>query len=93
MEKKDIIKLSFLLAILLILLVPRFYKLQKNKNKLQTRIQIQKHRIDQLKRDNIALEREIQLLKEDPDYREEVARNEMGLIKKGEIIYRTVPEN
>jgi len=93
MEKKDIIKIGSLLAILLILLVPRFYRLQKNKNKLRTQIQFQKQRIEQLKKENTALEKEIQLLIEDPDYREEVARNEMGLIKKGEIIYRTAPEN
>jgi len=93
MEKKDIIKICSLLAILLILLVPRFYRLQKNKNKLRTQIQFQKQRIEQLKKENTALEKEIQLLIEDPDYREEVARNEMGLIKKGEIIYRTAPEN
>ena len=93
MEKKDIIKICSLLAILLILLVPRFYRLQKNKNNLRTQIQFQKQRIEQLKKENTALEKEIQLLIEDPDYREEVARNEMGLIKKGEIIYRTAPEN
>lgn len=93
MEKRDIIKISLVLVILLILLVPRFYKLQRNKNKLRTQIQFQKQRIEQLKKENTALGEEIQLLKEDPDYREEVARNEMGLIKKGEIIYRTSPEN
>ncbi len=93
MEKKDIIKISFILAILLILLVPRFYRLQRNKNKLRAQIQLQKQRIEQLRKENAALGEEIQLLKEDPDYREEIARNEMGLIKKGEIIYRTLPEN
>jgi cell division protein FtsB len=93
MEKKDIIKIGLALTILLILLVPRFYKLQKNKNELKAQIQFQKQRIEQLRQENVALEREIYLLKEDPDYREEVARNEMGLIKKGEIIYRTAPEN
>jgi len=50
MEKKDIIKICSLLAILLILLVPRFYRLQKNKNKLRTQIQFQKQRIEQLQK-------------------------------------------
>ena len=93
MEKRNIIKIGLLVAILLILLAPRFYRLQRNKNKLRAQVEFQKQKIEQLKKENTALEKEILLLREDPDYREEVARNEMGLIKKGEIIYRTVPEN
>jgi cell division protein FtsB len=92
MEKKDIIKLGIILAIVLVILVPRFYRLHKNKSDLRQQIQLQKQRIEELKNENTALEEEIKLLKEDPDYREEVLRNEMGLIKKGEIIYRKAPE-
>ena len=93
MEKRNIIKIGLLVAILLILLAPRFYRFQMNNNKLREQFDFQKQKIEQLKKENTALEKEILLLREDPDYREEVARNEMGLIKKGEIIYRTVPEN
>lgn len=44
--------------------------------------------IDKLSRDNNELEAKIELLKKDPDYVEKVAREELGMIKKNEKVYK-----
>lgn len=44
--------------------------------------------IDKLSRDNNNLEAKIELLKKDPDYVEKVAREELGMIKKNEKVYK-----
>ena len=47
--------------------------------------------IEELKKSNVELEREITKIKTDPVYMEKVAREELGVIKKGEIIYKILP--
>ncbi len=42
---------------------------------------------EQLRENNTALRQEINKLKKDPVYLEEVARRQFGLIKKNEVIY------
>lgn len=42
---------------------------------------------EQLRESNTALRQEINKLKKDPIYLEEVARRQFGLIKKNEVIY------
>jgi cell division protein FtsB len=39
-----------------------------------------------------ALEEEKHLLKNDPEYLEKVIRDELGLVRPGEIVYKFVPE-
>jgi cell division protein FtsB len=39
--------------------------------------------------ENIALKKNIALLKDDPSYIEMTARNELGMVKKGDLVYRT----
>lgn len=46
----------------------------------------------QLEQDNRELEKEINRLKNDPSYLEEVARREHGLLKKNEYIYDFSPQ-
>jgi len=41
--------------------------------------------------DNAKLRKRIVLLKEDLPYIETVARNELGMVKKGDVVYRFVP--
>ena len=50
-------------------------------------------KIQQLEKRQAALKEEKRLLEEDPVYLEKVAREKMGLIKEGEVIYRIQPEN
>ncbi len=45
-----------------------------------------------LEQERDTLVREKERLEKEPEYREKVAREEMGLIRKGEVIYRIVPE-
>jgi cell division protein FtsB len=39
--------------------------------------------------ENITLKKNITLLRNDPSYIEMVARNELGMVKKGDLVYRT----
>jgi cell division protein FtsB len=43
---------------------------------------------DELIRENLSLYREIERLKNDPDYVENVARNELGVIGKDEVVIK-----
>lgn len=45
-------------------------------------------RIEKLDRENEKMAGEIELLKNDPEYIEHIAREELGMIKPGEILYR-----
>ena len=38
--------------------------------------------------ENIALKKNILLLRNDPSYIEMMARNELGMVKKGDLVYR-----
>ena len=40
--------------------------------------------------ENIALKKNIALLKDDASYIEMTARNELGMVKKGDLVYRIV---
>jgi len=44
-----------------------------------------------LKRENLTLYRTIDRLKNDPDYIESIARRELGMIRKGEVILKPAP--
>jgi cell division protein FtsB len=44
-----------------------------------------------LKRENLILYRTIERLKSDPEYIESVARKELGMIRKGEVILKPRP--
>ncbi len=49
--------------------------------------------IQQLKERNAQLVEERRLLEDDPIYLEKVAREKMGIVREGEIIYRIMPMN
>ena len=75
--------------IVFVLFLPSYTELQdlKQKNRdydLQIR---------QLKEQNGNLVEEKRRLEEDPAYLEKVAREKMGLIKEGEVIYKILPAN
>ena len=50
-------------------------------------------RIEELKIKNIELVQEKKLLEEDPVYLERVAREKMGIVKEGEVVYRLMPSS
>lgn len=62
-----------------------FYKLKMKKDNLS-------RKNDELKKENLSLYREIERLKNDPDYVEDVARKELGVIGKDEVIIQVKPK-
>jgi len=63
---------------------PQFMKLEKL-NQTDRRLQL---RIEAEERKNRHLQKEEQQLRTNPDYVEKVAREKLGLIKQGEVIYK-----
>ncbi len=60
------------------------FKLKTEKNRL-----LQENA--RLKRENLTMYRTIERLKNDPDYIESIARRELGMIRKGEVILKSTP--
>ena len=86
-------KIKIIIAIVILLLlfavfIPGYSKLQKLKSINQDLTK----EIEKLKIENIQLTKEAKKLTEDPLYVEKVARKEMGMSKKGEVIYRIVDD-
>ena len=91
--KKNILLVLAIVAMCLRLLVivigengiSDLYRLKKQKENLS-----QKN--DELKKENITYYREIERLKHDPRYVEDVARKELGVIGKDEVIIKVKPK-
>ncbi|MCK5305877.1 MAG: septum formation initiator family protein [Candidatus Omnitrophica bacterium] len=88
MEKKRIITIVFIVGGI-VFLTSIFLPLELKRDKLEQERVLGGEAIERLEKENSALREEVKLLKEDSDYREEVARGELGLVKKNEIIYRS----
>ena len=87
MEKKIIIFFLILFVLALIYLRPYSkYRELSIKNKVLT------EEIEYLKNVNRGLEEEKQALENDPAFVEKRAREKMGIVKEGEVIYRIIPE-
>jgi len=72
---------------LLIIFLPGYTKLQelKDKNKdLETKIKY-------LNVENALLQQELKRIEDDPTYQEKIARDKMGIVRKGEIPIKIVP--
>ncbi len=72
---------------LLIIFLPGYTKLQELKDRnrdLETKIR-------RLNVENSLLQQEIQRIENDPLYQEKIARDKMGIVKKGEIPVKIVP--
>ena len=89
MNKKKLIWLSLLLLFLFIVFLPTISQKQRlvERNK-----QLKKDIVD-LKEENDNLREEKILLEDNPEYLEKVAREKMGLIKEGEVIYKLAPSD
>ena len=86
MLKNAFLLFAVAFAILLIFL-PSFSKWQDVKQ----RDREYQEKIKDLKEEHQGLLEEKRLLEEDPDYLEKVAREKMGLIREGEVIYHLTP--
>ncbi len=87
--KKNPIKIFLIAIIIVVVFLPSYTKMQdlKQKNKEYSQ------EIEALVKENNLLKEENRLLEEDPEYLEKVAREKMGLIREGEVIYRILPED
>jgi cell division protein FtsB len=81
---------SFLVGagILLVLFFPGYAKIQELRQKNREL----EATIKKLEKENYAIHQEKERLENDPEYLEQVGRKELGIVKKGEIVYRLVPD-
>ncbi|VAW14681.1 hypothetical protein MNBD_BACTEROID05-1225 [hydrothermal vent metagenome] len=86
---KNAIVIFVIALLVLVFFLPSFSK----KQDLLKRNQDLKKQIEDLTQKNIDLLKEQKLLEEDPEYLEKVAREKMGLVKEGEVIYRIIPSS
>ena len=85
MERKKIaLYVLVLAAALCVVFLPGYSKLQK----LREENEQHKKRIQLLEEHNEKLKGELAKMREDPDYVEKKARDKLGIVKKGEIIYK-----
>jgi cell division protein FtsB len=57
--------------------------------RMKERLMALKKQNHEMTLENIALKKNITLLRENPAYIEMMARNELGMVKKGDLVYRT----
>ena len=74
--------------IVFLLFLPSYTKMQDLRQKNS---ELAKE-LRELKHQNAQLKRERALLENDPVYLEKVAREKMGLIREGEVVYKMVPQ-
>ena len=84
MAKKKLIHTAIAVFILLAIFLPGFSKLQQLREKNRNL----ERRIEMLKRANEGLKIETEKLENDPSYVEKVAREKLGMARKGEIILK-----
>jgi cell division protein FtsB len=73
---------------LLVLFLPGYTKLQELRDKNR---ELSK-KIRRLNIENYLLQEEIKRMQNDPVYQEEIAREKMGVVRKGEIPVKIIPE-
>ena len=88
-RKKIILYVLGFLTILFVVFLPGHSKLQKLREENE---QYQK-RIELIEGHNEQLKKELSKMREDPVYVEKKAREKLGIVKKGEIIYRKKTKN
>ncbi|MFH1338714.1 MAG: septum formation initiator family protein [Candidatus Omnitrophota bacterium] len=72
----------------LIIFLPRYTKLQELKDK-NRELEV---KIDKVKLENAVLENELARIEKDPVYQEEIIRDKLGVVRKGEVVYK-IEEN
>jgi cell division protein FtsB len=73
---------------LLIVFLPGYTKLQD----LRDRNRDLQEKIKRLNIENSLLQQELARIESDPNYQEKIAREKMGMVRKGEVPIKIVPE-
>ncbi len=84
---KNAIWLFVFSIVVLFVFLPSYSELQDLRQKNADYVQ----QIEGLKKERLELLEEKRLLEEDPVYLEKVAREKMGLIREGEVVYKITP--
>ncbi|MFH1354875.1 MAG: septum formation initiator family protein [Candidatus Omnitrophota bacterium] len=74
--------------VLLIIFLPGYTKLQE----LRDRNSDLEVKIEKLAEDNSLLQKELERVENDPVYQEKIAREKMGVVRKGEIPFKIIQE-
>ncbi len=75
-------------AFILVLFIPGFAKLQGLRDK---NVDLE-DKIRRLSVENALLQQELKRIENDPVYQERIAREKMGIVRKGEIPIKIIPE-
>jgi cell division protein FtsB len=73
---------------LLVIFLPGYTKLQE----LRDRNHDLETKVKKLNVENALLQQELNRIATDPDYQEKIAREKMGVVRKGEVPIKIVPE-
>jgi cell division protein FtsB len=84
LSAKRIYWLFGLVLVVLIIFLPRYTKLQELKDKNREL----EAKINKVKLENAVLESELTRIRKDPVYQEEIIREKLGVVRKGEVIYK-----
>jgi len=88
LEKKKLIIFSILSLVLLgLIFIPGYLKI-KHLSRQNKELEWQ---IEEMKQTNRRLQLEQEMLKSDPVYLEKVAREKLGVVRTGEVIYQVLP--
>jgi len=88
LKSKKVFWFVGIIFVLLILFLPGYTKYQD----LKDRIGELGLEIDNAKLENNTLEGEISRIQEDPVYQEEIIRQKLGVVRKGEVVYKIESE-
>jgi cell division protein FtsB len=84
---KNVLFLFVVLAAVFVVYLPSYMQMQDLRNRNLTF----EKRITDLEAETLKMAEERDRLKNDPEYFERVARERMGLIKDGEVVYKVLP--
>lgn len=73
---------------LLVIFLPGYTKLQELRDK-NRELEV---KIKHLSIDNVLLQQELSRIENDPVYQEKIAREKMGVVRKGEVPIKIIPE-
>ncbi len=82
--KKKVIFLTIGIAVIVTVFLPGYLELRKIKEENRQH----KKRIEILEGENKGLSEEIRKMQNEPGYIERTAREKLGIVKKGELVYR-----
>jgi len=88
LNSKIIYRSLGIIFVILIIFLPGYTKLQELRDKTKD-LEV---RINEAKLENAIFEDQLLRMEQDPVYQEEIIREKLGVVRKGEVIYKIEPE-